>query len=284
MADTHSIDLIAAHWLLTGQRPAAVAPPAPVRLRERAVLAAEAGYRGIGLLAEELDREVAEHGTAAVRAMIEDAGLAHVELEWPVGWWLGGDDWRASFERTATAGVAVGARITKAMGDFSAEPPSPAAMAALFDPLAAMGRDIGMPIALEIIAFSNIADVPSAMTVLGDNAGRGAGVMLDCWHFARRDLPLSSIAALSVECISGVEISDVGSAIMHDMFTDTLDHRLVPGEGVYPVGAFLRAVAATGYAGPVGLEVLNAGLREQGVPAALRACAEAATAIMAAAH
>lgn len=277
-------ELIAAHWLLAGQRPSAHPVPCAADLRERCAQAAAAGYAGIGLLDAELAWEVARHGMSGVCAMIEDAGLRHVELEALTGWWLEGDEWRRAFDRMATAGRAIGAHIIKATGDFSAEPLSAGAMAAAFDPLGHMARDSGMPVALEIIAFSNIAHVPTALQVLGDHAGKGAGLMLDSWHFARRDLPLDTVAALPAALVLGVEISDIGSRIEGDIFTDTLDHRLVPGEGVYPIGAFLRAIAATGYAGPIGLEVLNANLRAGGVAAALDRCAGAARALIEAAH
>lgn len=284
MGEAKRAELIAAHWLLAGQRPSADPVPCPADLRTRAAQAAAAGYDGIGLLDAELAHEVARHDAGGVRAIIQDAGLRHVELEALTGWWRDSDNWRRAFDRMATAAQAIGARIIKATGDFSAEPLPVEAMTHAFDRLGHMAREAGIPVALEIIAFSNIADVPTALEVLGGHAGKGAGLMLDSWHFARRDLPLDTIAQLPAAVILGVEISDVGPTIVSDIFTDTLDHRRVPGEGVYPVDAFLRAVAATGYAGPVGLEVLNAGLRADGVPDALRSCAEGAWAIMDTAH
>ncbi|WP_327753814.1 sugar phosphate isomerase/epimerase (plasmid) [Sphingobium sp. SJ10-10] len=284
MEKTAGVDLIAAHWLLAGQRPSANPHPCPMPLRDRALLAAEAGYAGIGLLASELEAEVARHGTSGVRALLEDAGIRHVELEALTDWWRDENIWRGNLERMIAFGGAIGARLIKATGDFSADPCALAAMSDAFALVAEIARQGGMPVALEVIAFSNIADIAAAHMVLGDQLGKGAGLMLDSWHVARCGLSLDSISALPQGVIIGVEISDIGPAIVGDMFTDTLDHRRVPGEGVYPLSPFLDAVAQTGYSGPVGLEVLSASLRSEGVPTALVRCAEAARKILAECH
>ena len=44
--------------------------------------------------------------------------------------------------------------------------------------------------------------------------------------------------------------------------TEARHHRLLPGEGDLPLGAFVDAVVAAGYRGPLAAEVLSADLRE----------------------
>ncbi|MFT4052930.1 MAG: TIM barrel protein [Novosphingobium sp.] len=276
MADEPQRDLIAAHWLAAGQRPAADPAPCAMSLRERARAVAAAGYAGIGILAAELAREVAAHGTAGVRAIIEDAGLRHVEIEALSDWWLPGDAWPGVLGPMLEQGAAIGARTIKATGDFSASPAPLERMAQAFAPVAAMARDGGVPIALEVIAFSNVRNIPDAITVLGDAAGRGAGLMLDSWHFGRLGVSLAPLRGLPEAAILGVEISGVDSVPHDDMFRETLDARCEPDRGRYDVGAFLGAVSETGYAGPIGVEVLCAGLRELPVVQALARCQQAA--------
>lgn len=273
-------DLLAAHWLLAGQRPQAGAVLCPVPLAERMRHAAAAGFTGIGLSEADLVHNVALHGATEIRAMLDDHGLRHVEIEALTDWWLGEDGWLASLDRMLDLGDRIGARIVKATGDFSATPVPLARMADRFMVVAERARSAGMVVALEIIAFSNVADVPSALAVLGEQGGRGAGLMLDCWHFARRGLPIESIATIPEGWIAGVEISDIGADVVGDIFTDTLDHRRLPGAGVYDVGAFLNAVETTGYAGPMGLEVLSAALRDRPLAEALDACGQAARTLM----
>lgn len=269
-------DLLAAQWLLAGQRPQAGAVLCPVPLADRMRHAAAAGFSGIGLSEADLVHNVGLHGATEVRAMLDDHGLRHVELEALTDWWLDEDAWGVSLDRMLNLGDQIGARIVKATGDFSATPVPLALMTERFGLVAERARSAGMVVALEIIAFSNVADVPSALAVLGKQGGRGTGLMLDCWHFARRGLPIESIAKIPAGWIAGVEISDIGADVMGDIFTETLDHRRLPGAGVYDIAAFLKAVDAAGYAGPVGLEVLSAALRDRPLAEALDACAQAA--------
>lgn len=239
-------------------------------------MVANAGYAGIGILGAELAREVQAHGVGGVRAIIEDAGLRHVELEALTDWWLPGGGWRRELAPMLEWGAAIGARAIKATGDFSMSATPLDVMTEAFEPVAAMARAGGVPIALEVIAFSNIRSVPDAMAVLGDAAGRGAGLMLDSWHFGRLDVSLAPLQGLPEAAIIGVEIAGVSSVPYDDMFLETLDSRCEPDRGRYEVGAFLAAVFETGYTGPIGVEVLSASLREGAVDEALERCARAA--------
>nr|WP_087572962.1 TIM barrel protein [Sphingomonas sp. CDS-1] len=277
-------DLLAAHWLLAGQRPTADPVPCPIPLTERLRAAQQAGFAGIGLIEPELVDAVGLHGVAGLRTLLGDHGMRHLEIEALTGWWRDDDDWRRSLDTMLDLGGQLGARILKVTGDFAAEPASASHMADRFVAVVERARGAGVVLALEIIAFSNIADIPSALAVLGDCRGEEAGLMLDSWHFARRSLPLQPLAGLPKSRIAGVEISDVGAGTPDDLFTDTVDHRQVPGEGAYNLPAFLRAVAQTGYDGPVGLEVLSAQLRGGSLDLALKRCAEGARAIMARGH
>ncbi|WP_062121361.1 MULTISPECIES: sugar phosphate isomerase/epimerase family protein [Sphingobium] len=277
-------DLLAAHWLLAGQRPTADPLPCPIPLTDRVRAAQRAGFAGIGLIEPELVDAVAIHGVAGMRSLLADHGMRHLEIEALTGWWGDDDDWRRSLDTMLDLGGQLGARILKVTGDFAAEPASTARMTDRFAAVVERARGSGVVLALEIIAFSNIADVPSALAVLGDSRDEEAGLMLDSWHFARRSLPLQSLAGLPRSRIAGVEISDVTPGTPDDLFTDTVDHRHVPGEGAYDLPAFLQAVAQTGYDGPVGLEVLSAPLRNGSLDDALQRCAHGARAIMARGH
>ena len=276
MPDEPQRDLVAAHWLASGQRPALHPQPCAMPLRERARIVANAGYAGIGILGAELAREVQAHGVGGVRAIIEDAGLRHVELEALTDWWLPGVGWRRELEPMLEWGAAIGARAIKATGDFSRSATPLDVMAEAFEPVASMARAGGVPIALEVIAFSNIRTIPDAMAVLGDAAGRGAGLILDSWHFGRLGVSLAPLHGLPEAAIIGVEIAGVSSVPDDDMFVETLDSRCEPDRGGYEVGAFLAAVFEAGYTGPIGVEVLSASLREGSVDQALERCAQAA--------
>jgi sugar phosphate isomerase/epimerase len=46
-----------------------------------------------------------------------------------------------------------------------------------------------------------------------------------------------------------------------DLWTDTIDHRLLPGDGDFDVAGFVRAIGTAGYAGAITVDVLNRELR-----------------------
>ena len=59
----------------------------PLTLRERIEAASSAGFRGFGLLSDDLPAAVADYGLTGIRAMLADNGMVHLELEGIPFWW-----------------------------------------------------------------------------------------------------------------------------------------------------------------------------------------------------
>ena len=59
----------------------------PLPLRERIEAASAAGFRGFGLLSDDLPAAVAEYRLTGIRAMLADNGIVHLELEGIPFWW-----------------------------------------------------------------------------------------------------------------------------------------------------------------------------------------------------
>lgn len=275
-------DLIASSWMVSAQRPAADAPPCPIPIERRIAAAAAAGYRGIGINLGDLDGILREHGGAGLKALMEDAGLVHLELETLTGWWDDDPDgtiWRRPLAMMLAIARDVPVLRIKVNGSFGPRPVPIEAMRRGFARIARIAGDGGTRLALEPVAFSNVTDAAAARAIVADSVEYGGGVMLDCWHFARGGLAPDALGGLTAEEISGVEISNVDAEVVGSLFEDTVDHRRLPGEGVYDVSAFLNAVAATGYTGTLGCEVLSIALREKPLEEAMRTTAEAARAI-----
>ena len=75
-------DLLATCWTSAGD--AASDRPdlrSPLTLRERIEAASAAGFRGFGLLSDDLPAAVAEYRLTGIRAMLADNGIVHLELE-----------------------------------------------------------------------------------------------------------------------------------------------------------------------------------------------------------
>lgn len=253
-------ELIACYWTLAGQVIFGPDDHSSHDLKDRAQAAAQAGYRGFGIKHADLIRAKSRHGWDGLRAILNDNGLIHLEVEALGDWWREGEVRRQSDivrRDLLEAAAQLGARHVKVYGAIPAESPqSVDVLRAAFDTLARQARDAGTCVALEPIACSGIADLDTALMVIGDNLGKGAGLMLDAWHIVRGGLPLERIAALPPGAISGAELDD-GPMQGNDYLFETMNCRLLPGEGAFDLIAVISAVHAAGYRGPWGVEIMS---------------------------
>jgi 3-dehydroshikimate dehydratase len=82
------------------------------------------------------------------------------------------------------------------------------------------------------------------------------GLILDSFHTLALDDDCSAIADLPGEGIFFVQLADAPRPTM-DTLSLSRHFRNFPGQGQLPVAAFLRAVLASGYQGPLSLEIFN---------------------------
>jgi 2-keto-myo-inositol isomerase len=86
----------------------------------------------------------------------------------------------------------------------------------------------------------------------------GLGIVFDTFHFFVGGSAEAEINASSMRLIRLVHLNDV-DAKPREVLTDA--DRLLPGEGVLPLGAMLGALAANGYDGTYSLEVMRPAYR-----------------------
>ncbi|MGI9449385.1 MAG: TIM barrel protein, partial [Geminicoccaceae bacterium] len=82
------------------------------------------------------------------------------------------------------------------------------------------------------------------------------GLIVDSFHTLGRKLSAESLRAIPGDKIFFVQLADAPLIDM-DLLYWSRHFRNMPGEGDLDVIAFMRAVAATGYAGPLSLEIFN---------------------------
>ena len=82
------------------------------------------------------------------------------------------------------------------------------------------------------------------------------GLILDSFHTLSRNLDPNSIRAIPGDKIFFVQLADA-PAIDMDLLYWSRHFRNMPGEGDLNLAAFMDAVQATGYAGPISLEIFN---------------------------
>ncbi|TGS10490.1 sugar phosphate isomerase/epimerase, partial [Mesorhizobium sp. M4B.F.Ca.ET.190.01.1.1] len=82
------------------------------------------------------------------------------------------------------------------------------------------------------------------------------GIILDSFHTLSRKIDPNSIRSIPGDKIFIVQLADAPLIDM-DLLYWSRHFRNMPGEGDLPVVDFMRAVAATGYSGPLSLEIFN---------------------------
>jgi sugar phosphate isomerase/epimerase len=254
-------ELLATCWTTAGDAaPLRGDERSPFRLRERVEAAAEAGFRGIGLVYADLIVAEREYGLAGIRSMLQDNGLVHVELELLTNWWTTGplrEESDAVRRKLLTAAGAVGARDIKVGPDVSDGPWDRHEWVTEFARLAAEAQAVGTRIGLEFLPWSNIKTVHDGLRLVQDAGHEAGGLITDVWHTERAHTPPGDLAAIPLEYIVGVELSDADETPVGTLFEDTVNRRRLCGEGSFRLHELINALRSAGWTGPWGVEILS---------------------------
>lgn len=253
-------------------------------------VAVEAGFDFVGLRvrgatpAEDIaDQSPGSPMSKATIARLQDTGVQVRDIEFlSLDGTTGREEWMPVLE----AGAALEA-TTLTLAGQDTEPDR------LADSLAALVRDAapyGITPALEPISYNVVSTVEQAGALA---SAAGCHVMIDPLHLQRGGNTPADVANLDPSLIPALQLCD-GPAELPDRIeiteplprgmtadgeprkVESRAHRLVPGDGEFPLHDLLRAVAR---GTPVSLEVPNAGLVSRlgdvGYAQRLRASAEA---------
>jgi len=115
----------------------------------------------------------------------------------------------------------------------------------------------GIRVGFEALAWGrHIDDHRDAWEIVRRADHPNIGLILDSFHTLARDLDPNSIRSIPGDRIFFVQLADAPRIDM-DLLYWSRHFRNMPGEGDLDVTGFMRAVAATGYDGPVSLEIFN---------------------------
>lgn len=258
--------LIATCWTTAGNvRPDHADNLSRWRLEDRIEAAARAGYRGFGFWLGDLVvwREEGGH-YAALSRHLADAGLSVVELEHLSDWFAEGerrersDAARAELFRAADA---LGARHAKVMPPFGGQDLPINRLAGCFASLCDDAARHGLLIAMEMIPFSDLPDLSSALEMVRRADATHGGLLIDIWHVVRSGGAVADVAAVPGRFIKAVELCDADLAMRGTITEDTMRHRRFCGEGQFDLPGFVAALGQAGYDGPFGVEILSDALR-----------------------
>lgn len=128
------------------------------------------------------------------------------------------------------------------------------------DDLHALGdiaRDQGMRVGYEALAWGrHVNDHRDAWEIVRRADHPNIGLIVDSFHTLGRKLSPQSIRSIPGDKIFFVQLADAPRIDM-DLLYWSRHFRNMPGEGDLDVTGFMQAVVATGYDGPISLEIFN---------------------------
>lgn len=259
-------DLYAAYWTLAGDiYPQGASEISPFPIEDRIEAAARAGYKGMGFLREDLEVTEKRIDLVSVRKHMRDAGLNYTQLEILVDWYRDGDKRsqsdaaRDDLFRMADALNAQDIKIGPSMDDLGVADIS--RMRDGFGELCRAAAPHGLTIALEFMPFTNVNTISDALAIVSGAGESNGGLLVDSWHVDRGNIALSEIGQIPREYVKAIEMVDADEAVIGDLFNDSSHYRRLCGEGAIDLGRFIAEVEATGYDGPVGVEMISAAHR-----------------------
>ncbi|MCF8516913.1 MAG: sugar phosphate isomerase/epimerase and 4-hydroxyphenylpyruvate domain-containing protein [Rhodobacteraceae bacterium] len=130
-------------------------------------------------------------------------------------------------------------------------------MAADFAALGDLAKSHDIRVGFEALAWGrHVNDHRDAWEVVRRADHPNVGLILDSFHTLGRKIDPETIRRIPGDKIYFVQLADA-PAIEMDLLYWSRHFRNMPGEGDLDVTAFMRAVTATGYSGPLSLEIFN---------------------------
>ena len=115
----------------------------------------------------------------------------------------------------------------------------------------------GLRVGYEALAWGrHVSDHRDAWEIVRRADHPAVGLILDSFHTLARKIDVDTIRAIPGDRIFIVQLADAPRIDM-DPLHWSRHFRTMPGQGDLALGDFMRAVLATGYAGPISLEVFN---------------------------
>jgi 4-hydroxyphenylpyruvate dioxygenase len=123
--------------------------------------------------------------------------------------------------------------------------------------LAEHAAEHGIRIAYEALAWGrHVRDYDHAWRIVEAADHPNLGTCLDSFHILSRRADPAGIRAIPAEKIFYLQLADAPHLVM-DVLQWSRHYRCFPGQGGFDLAAFVHHVLATGYDGPLSLEVFN---------------------------
>ena len=277
--------LVATAWTSAGDTsPMRVPSTSPVPIAERVAAVADAGFIGMGLVAGDLLAIRDTIGFVALRDLIADHGLTHVEVELIERWWIPRGERGHTYDvrdLLFEAAEILTPAFIKIGSELGPRTTHPGSLIAPLRELATQAADRGTRVAIETMPFSIITTVPMGAQIVTAADHPAVGLLVDAWHVFRAGTSLEELhRALTPQMIFGVELDDADEAVVGTIFEDTVNNRRLCGEGSFDLPGLIAVLRDLDFDGPWGVEILSETFRVLPVGAALDIAAKTAHAVI----
>jgi len=188
---------------------------------------------------------------AACRA--EGVGVHNIDV-----FSVGPDDDIADFEPALDIGAEIGARRLTALVQDADTGRAAARMAAFAERAAT--RDIA--VSIEFMQFSQIRSIGAGAAFLAKAGHDNLSLLVDTLHLMRTGGTIADLIATDPALIGAAQICDGPLAAPANAFAEAVNDRDIPGEGAFPLPAFVAALPADC---PIDIEVPLKRLADAGV-------------------
>lgn len=277
-------DLICSYYTMAGVSPT-VGGASPRPFADRVRACAEAGYAGVGIHVRDY-RAIRAGGLsdADMVALLRDAGMRHVEVEFLLNWFAegeAGEQARRDEETFHHMVETFGARVMFLGGDMTPGAVMPfERLIERFAAVAERARARGVMLGVEPCAWTNIGDIDDALRLIEGSGAKNAGLFLDVWHLYRRGLDWERLRGIDPRLIAGVQLDDAAAEPRGALPDDCLDYRLLPGQGDADAEGLVRVLGEIGYAAPFSVEVISIDQRARALDEAARVTYQASRAVV----
>jgi sugar phosphate isomerase/epimerase len=252
-----------------------------VSFEERVRVAAQAGFAGIGLRAENYwaARE-AGLDDADLQSILDQYGVAVLEVEYVTAWGTERDRDEAQQHKEQTvAHLARTFRVGHLNAGLLERLPTETIVGAFADLCRRAGE---LTVALEFMPYSGVPDLGTAWQVLQRADVPNGALIVDAWHWSRAQMTAADLEPVPADAVVSIQLCDVIQAPMEPLRAESLGHRLPPGHGYGDVAGMLQALEAKGVdPAVVTLEVISDDLVGRGLDVAASTTYRAARELLA---
>lgn len=116
-------------------------------------------------------------------------------------------------------------------------------------------------VCLEFMPFTQVSNLEMALRIVNQAGCDNGGIMFDCWHHHRAGGKPSDLLNIPGDKVFAMQLDDAMAQPMEDILEETLNHRMLPGEGCIELLETLRNLKSIGAEVAYDVEVFKDELR-----------------------